>query len=301
MPRTSVVIPSYNSAETLPRAIDSVLSQTVDNLEVIVVDDASTDNTEAVLAEYEDDRVRFTAHETNKGGSAARNTGIELAVGEYVAFLDADDEWYSQKLDRQIRELEARPDGYVGAHCARAFDRSTAAQVGYSLARLVGARNPDPPKEGRDAVIRGVLLGHVSPGASTLLIESDTVSEMGGFDTSFPRHQDWEFLIRMCKHGKVAYVDKPLVIKHGTGRPDAETYVDAKQKLLTTFAEDVEIFEAGGYPITYRQNLYLAKLFLEDGHVREGIRRLSLSKLSGPELLSVIWSLALGARERLGI
>jgi len=300
MPRTSVVIPSYDSADTLPTAIDSVLSQTVDDLEVIVVDDASSDDTEAVVAEYDDDRIRFTAHETNRGGSAARNTGIELADGEYVAFLDADDEWYPRKLSRQIRALEGRPDEYVGAHCARSFDRSTAAQFGYSLARLVGARKSDPPEEGSDEVIRAVLLGHVSPGASTLLVESQTVSEMGGFDTSFPRHQDWEFLIRMCKHGEVAYVDEPLVVKHGTGRPDAKTYVEAKEKLLTTFADDVARYEAQGYPITHKQELYLAKLFLEDGTLIEGLRRLSPIELSGPELLSAAWSLALGVRERLG-
>jgi len=299
MPRTSVVIPSYDSADTLPRTIDSVLSQTADDLEVIVVDDASSDDTEAVATGYDDDRVRFTAHETNKGGSAARNTGIELAEGEYVAFLDADDEWYPRKLSRQIRALEKRPNGYVGAHCARSFDRSTAAQVGYSLARLVGARRPNPPKEGSDEVIREVLLGHVSPGASTLLVELETLTEMGGFDTSFPRHQDWEFLIRMCKHGNVAYVDEPLVVKHGTGRPDAETYVEAKERLLSTFANEVARFEAQGYPITHKQDLYLAKLFLEDGEVGEGLHRLSLSGLSGPELLSAVWSLALGVRERL--
>ncbi|MFC6990634.1 glycosyltransferase family 2 protein [Haladaptatus sp. GCM10025707] len=93
MPTVSVVIPTYNRSEEVTHAIDSVLAQTYDDFELLVVDDGSTDDTEEVVTSYDDDRVKFIEHEENQGAPAARNTGIEHAEGEYVAFLDSDDEW----------------------------------------------------------------------------------------------------------------------------------------------------------------------------------------------------------------
>lgn len=107
MSTVSVVIPTYNRAELLSRAIDSVLAQTYDDFELLVVDDGSTDDTEAVVTAYDDDRVRYLAHETNRGANPARNTGIEAAEGEFVAFLDSDDEWRPRKLEAQLDRLEA--------------------------------------------------------------------------------------------------------------------------------------------------------------------------------------------------
>lgn len=121
MPLVSVVIPTYNRAEFLPRAVESVLRQTVDDFELIVVDDASTDDTEAVVERFDDPRVEYVRHGTNRGGSAARNTGIERSSGEYIAFLDSDDEWYPRKLERQVEELRSRSDEWVATYCG--FER----------------------------------------------------------------------------------------------------------------------------------------------------------------------------------
>src|SRR6056297_1399486 len=117
MPTVSVIVPTYNRADSLPRTIDSVLAQTHDDLELVVVDDASTDDTETVVERYEDDRVTYLEHATNRGGSAARNTGIRASDGDYVAFLDSDDEWHPEKLERQVRELESRSEEWVAAYC----------------------------------------------------------------------------------------------------------------------------------------------------------------------------------------
>jgi len=99
IPRISVIIPSYNRANTIGRAIQSALSQSYQDFEIIVIDDGSTDHTEEVIRSFQDSRIRYIRHNRNRGGSAARNTGIHAARGEYIAFLDSDDEWLPQKLE----------------------------------------------------------------------------------------------------------------------------------------------------------------------------------------------------------
>ncbi len=116
MPRVSVVIPAYNRADLLPRAIASVLDQTFTDYEIIVVDDASSDDTGAV-ARNSDGPVRVVRNDVNRGLGGARNSGIVVASGTYVAFLDSDDEWLPGKLARQIELLDASA-GSCAACCA---------------------------------------------------------------------------------------------------------------------------------------------------------------------------------------
>lgn len=116
-PRVSVVIPTYNRADIITRAVDSVLAQTVDDIEVLIIDDGSTDGTRALIEDIDDSRVRYLAHDTNRGVSAARNTGVEAGRGEYVAFLDSDDEWLPRKLERQLSALDGREEGWIGVYC----------------------------------------------------------------------------------------------------------------------------------------------------------------------------------------
>jgi len=102
-PTVSVIIPTYNRAHLVGRSIQSVINQTYQDFEIIVVDDGSTDNTEDIIKEFQkkDKRIKHIKHNKNKGGSAARNTGIRAARGEYIAFLDSDDEWMPTKLEKQ--------------------------------------------------------------------------------------------------------------------------------------------------------------------------------------------------------
>ena len=113
-PKVSVIIPTYNRAHLVGRAIRSVLNQTYQDFEIIVVDDGSTDNTEEVVKSFNDPRIRYIRHEKNRGGSAACNTGIRAARGEYIAFQDSDDEWLPEKLEKQMQVFENTPTGVGG-------------------------------------------------------------------------------------------------------------------------------------------------------------------------------------------
>src|SRR5581483_7703419 len=106
MPKVSVVVSTHNRAELLHAAIASVLSQSFQDFEILVVDDHSQDHTAQVVQRFRDGRIKYLRHETRRGGAAARNTGIQNSSGEYIAFLDDDDEWLPEKLETQVALFE---------------------------------------------------------------------------------------------------------------------------------------------------------------------------------------------------
>ena len=273
MPRVSVIVPTYNRASSLPRAIDSALEQTIGDLEVVVVDDGSTDHTASVLADYDDPRVRPVVHATNRGANVARNTGIDHARGEYVAFLDSDDEWHREKLERQLEALEGRADDWIGAYCDATFDLSgTSGRLRSAAATVLARADEKQTTEGGDELIAEILADDVQPGAgSTLLVRTDVARAVGGFDEELDRFQDPEFCVRILQEGKLAHVDEPLVIREETGHPPADVVRRADEQYLEKHATLVERFEAEGYEIRAAHQLILAKRYLAEGRVLRGM------------------------------
>ena len=108
----SIIMPSYNTAKFIEETIDSVLSQTYANWELIIVDDCSTDDTDAVVAKYQDDRIRYLKNEKNSGAAVSRNRALREAKGRWIAFLDSDDLWTPDKLEKQIRFMEENGYSY---------------------------------------------------------------------------------------------------------------------------------------------------------------------------------------------
>ncbi len=203
----SVIIPTYNYARFLREAIDSALAQTYPPLEVIVVDDGSTDETPQVLAEY-GGRIR-AVRQKNQGVAAARNTGVAAARGEYIAILDSDDLWKPGKLELQIARFEADPDlGLV--HCgAETFDHT-----GRTLEVLLNGT------EGWVAEQMLRLDRHVVQGpGSGLLAPRRIVEEVGGFDVRLPPSDDWEICYRIAQRYRIGFVPVALVRyrQHGKG------------------------------------------------------------------------------------
>ncbi|QRV15892.1 glycosyltransferase [Haloterrigena salifodinae] len=300
MPRVSVVIPTYDRAETLPRAIDSALAQTIDDLEVVVVDDGSTDETPSVLADYDDPRVRPVVHATNQGANVARNTGIEHARGEYVAFLDSDDEWRPEKLERQLDALEGRSEEWVGVYCDSTYELSGANDRLRGVAASALARSDDEPvRGGGEELIGPILADEVQPGAgSTLLVRTDVAREVGGFDEELDRFQDPEFCLRVLKAGKLAYVDEPLVVREETGQPSAAVIRTASEQYLSIYEDEVERFEAEGYEIRAAHQLVIAKAYLSEGRLLRGLWYLRGAAASARQYPGLCWAAGSGVRRR---
>lgn len=294
MPTVSVVIPTYNRADVLPRAIDSVLDQTFDDFELIVVDDHSTDNTRDVVAHYEDPRIRYERHDVNKNGAAARNTGIERARGEFVAFLDSDDRWLPEKLTRQVATLEAGSDDIVAAYCGVKRRRdSPIKQVADFLFSETWS------KEGGEEILVDVLSSVQGINAgSTLLVRKAVIADIDGFDDRFERHQDLELLVRLLQCGDLVYVDEEMVMLYDSGYPSPEKVVEAKRLLLDKYDDLVAELERDGYTIGPYHEFGIAKAYLRAGNYRRAIFHLRRGRPpNSRQFAALVWSAVAGLRE----
>ena len=194
----SVVMPVFNAAKTVARALDSVLTQTVPPREVIVVDDASTDRTRDVLAAYAPRGLKILSHDSNAGAAAARNRGAAAANGAWIAFIDSDDLWHPTKLETQLAALVAA-DRDVQASCTgyRLITPSSEENVDYAgLAKAIGL----------DELAGGCM---VSPG-STLVVSAACFRAVGPFDASLRRYEDWDWLLRYAGRHRLGLVHQTL-------------------------------------------------------------------------------------------
>jgi glycosyltransferase involved in cell wall biosynthesis len=302
MPETTVVIPTYNRADVLQRAMDSVLGQTVRDLELVVVDDGSTDDTQGVVESYDDDRVRYVAHETNRGANVARNTGIEAAAGQYVAFLDSDDEWHPRKLEAQLERLHSPGSEWAGAYC----DTTTQAEGASGrfqrrVADLLAAADEERTTEGSERLADEILADNVQPAAgSTLVVETGVARSVGGFDEELDRFQDPEFVLRILEEGPLAYVEEPLVIRHDTGSPSPDDIRAADEQYLAKHAEAVERAEARGLDVRGAHALVLAKAYLSAGQFGASLHHLIRADVPLRHLPGLLWTIGIGARRRVG-
>ena len=204
LPLVSVVIPTYNRAGMLPEAVESVLGQDYPCLELIVVDDGSSDDTGRVLGKY---RGRLSyQRQPRRGVSAARNRGAALAKGEYLCFLDSDDLWRPQKLSRQVQYMQANP------------------RVPLCYTDEIWIRNGvrvNPRKKHRKysgwIFERCLPLCIISP--SSAMLRRDFFTRLGGFDESLPACEDYDLWLRICKDHPVHFIPEPLIVKRG-GHPD---------------------------------------------------------------------------------
>lgn len=299
MPTVSVIIPTYDRAEVLPRAVESVLEQTYEDFELLVVDDGSSDDTEEYLESVDDERLRPIYHETNQGCNAARNTGVEAAAGEYVAFLDSDDEWKPRMLERAIDRVKSVPEA-VAVYCdTEQLVDSPFAPVISVVASLLAHTDPDRPKEGGEELTREMLIDTIHTGAgSTLLAEKAVVREVGGFDEEFRYFRDPEFMLRLVQGGHLAYVDEPLVIRHMTGAPDADRIEHYAEMLLEKHEGLVEEWEAKGYDVRGAHALILAKAFLAEGKFGRAAPYLAESSIRARQVPGICWRAGAGLGQR---
>lgn len=200
-PLVSVVIPTYNRAAFLTEAVDSVLAQTCTDLELIIVDDGSTDRTAMMVAEIADPRVNLISLPHSGSPARARNAGVERAGGRYVAFLDSDDVWDSSKLADQLAALSSRPDCRWCNSGVRIVDEAGAPHPRWRT-------HPAPPE---GWIIEPLLRRQVGMSTSTMLVDRALLLEVGGFDEAFLSGEDYDLCVRLALRSPVARVLEPRV------------------------------------------------------------------------------------------
>lgn len=214
-PIVSVVLPTYNRASTLPRSISTVLNQTYTDLELIVVDDGSTDETSQVVVSLADARTRFMRHKVNQGPSAARNTGIVASRGRYIAFQDSDDEWLPDKLDQLITVLESAPPAVGVAYSSFYRLEGNRKRLFPPRAVQMASRLPSRVHRLEGDIHRSLHRGNfVTPQAA--MVRRDCFERVGLFDEEMFAFVDWELWLRLSKAYHFAFVSAPLVLVYAT-------------------------------------------------------------------------------------
>ena len=207
-PLVSVIIPTYNRGHCISRAARSVLAQTYENIELIIVDDASTDDTADRVAEIDDPRLSFLPQTVNRGAAAARNAGLDSARGTLIAFQDSDDEWLLGKLEMQVSTLDGLGDDYGATFGGKLlYGRDAAGKFGDHLACHVP--HPNQIDLSGDITSKLAERNFISP--QTMLIRKSIIDQIGGFDERLPCNNDWEFMLRLSTVTKVHYSGGPVV------------------------------------------------------------------------------------------
>jgi glycosyltransferase involved in cell wall biosynthesis len=238
--KVSVIIPTYNRSHVIGRAIRSVLSQTYQDFEIIVVDDGSVDNTEEVVRSFKDKRVNYVRYKENRGANAAKNVGVRTARGDFIGILDSDDEYLPERLEKTV---------YVF--------KDSSADIGVVYSNLLINR-------------RGRMIKYLTHGISgsiyaeelkfnyiptcTALVKKQCLLE-NPYDETLPAFLDWDLWIRLAKHYKFIYIDEPLSIWHCDSEErisrNVGKIVEANKIFLEKYADDIV-----KYPKVHARFLY---------------------------------------------
>lgn len=232
MARISVIIPTHNRSDYLRLGINSVLTQTFQDFEIIVVDDASKDRSYEVVMNFKDKRIKYIRHNTNMGPSAARNTGIVESTSDLIAFLDDDDEWMPEKLKKQIDILDNSSPliGGVFTGCI-VIDRNSG--------RILGQRIHTQKGNIFNELLEYNLIGALP----TVLVRKECFKKVGVFDENMPFAEDWDMWIRISKKFHFECIREILVKCYVHGRDKLSFNLEALNKGL-----DIMVNKYGQYP-----------------------------------------------------
>jgi len=270
-PTVSVIIPTFNRAHLIGRAIKSVLNQTYQDFEIIVVDDGSTDNTQEIVKGFRDKRIRYIRHKKNTGAAAARNSGISASFGKYIGFQDSDDKWLPEKLEKQIKVM----DGSLS-------------KIGYVYSDMwhvhrTGRKQywPSP------TIVEGKIVNEHSLdyqvfqlGIVAILIKRECFEKVGIFDERFPRLIDLEFFIRLAKQFDSYHIKEPLVQFYETNgiSSNEENHSIARILLLEKYYNEVK----RNRKFLAKQNMLISKSLYSSGHVMAAKRYLLKALIAYP-------------------
>ena len=277
MPKISVLTATYNRADVLARAIESVQTQEFEDYEHLVVDDGSTDETAAVVADHADSRTRYLELDRNRGVAAAWNRGIEAARGEYLSFLDSDDEYLSGRLARTNAVLDDQPDTVAGV--AHSYERVT--DDGVAVNRV-----PDGEFTRRDLAADNFVCG-----STNTIYRASAVDKVGGFTEEFPAEVDYDFQMRILGEFDMVGVAEPLSRKHD--RPDSIQNDPTKKRrgVKRFLAEHGDVLSDGRVAEKYRT---IARTYLETGDRESAARYVEKSLAVCPDRLRADLHYAVG-------
>jgi len=229
--KVTVIIPTYNRAGTIAESVQSVLEQTHTNLEVLIVDDGSTDGTEAIIYEFSDERIIYVRLEKNGGVANARNVGVSMAKTDWIAFQDSDDIWHRDKLKKQMAYAKEHPEYALIYSKYKMFYPNGEERV-----------MPAYPFEVMEGNMFKSLLERNVIDAPTILVKREEFMNAGGFDTEFNALEDWDFVIRFAKKNKIGYVEEVLmdsrVSSDGISSGIA-SYYEARCRMLRLYKDDM--------------------------------------------------------------
>lgn len=205
----SIILPTYNREKVIGRAIQSILRQTYENYEIIIVDDGSTDHTQEIIEQMKDDRIRYIRLEQNQGVGHARNIGIQEAKYDYIAFCDSDDEWFPDKLQKQMEKLLGASE-----HVGLVYCRVSGTE------RYGNNRYIWPPEKWRKDMLEGnifqSLLMRNTIANMSILARKECLVQAGGFHESLRCLEDWEFFLRISRDWMIEMVDEILLEAYPT-------------------------------------------------------------------------------------
>jgi glycosyltransferase involved in cell wall biosynthesis len=204
-PKVSAIVPTYNRGYCISRALKSIEEQTRPVHEILVVDDGSTDDTQKIISQKHP-TVHIIRNPINRGVSNARNLGISNATGSHLAFLDSDDTWHPEKIERQLHFCRQKPRTTIN-HCDEIWIKN-----GKRFNQKLYHQ-----KCGGDLFQRSLLRCMISP--SAVMIKKTLLAKYGGFDEDLPACEDYDLWLRITSQESVGYIDSPLVTKYG-GHPD---------------------------------------------------------------------------------
>ncbi|MBW4618435.1 MAG: glycosyltransferase [Cyanosarcina radialis HA8281-LM2] len=217
-PLVSVVIPTFNRADLIDISLSSAMGQSYRNIEIIVVDDGSTDRTEDAVRAIGDPRIVYARHSTNQGGAAARNTGIETAKGEYIAFLDSDDAWMPNKIEVQLDLIQRQPHPERVVCYTQVFYSNSGISPETYQAFDERFFLPKRGKEETESVSDFLFCQRGYMVTSTLMLHR-SLALATRFQEKFRKHQDWDFCLRLEANGANFYfIQSPLSIWNGDSR-----------------------------------------------------------------------------------
>ncbi|MBD2310719.1 glycosyltransferase [Desertifilum sp. FACHB-1129] len=266
MPLVSVIIPAYNAQKTILETIDSIQKQTLQDLEIIVINDGSKDNTLEILSKIDDPRLKVFSYE-NGGLPVARNRGIERATGEYLSFIDADDLWTPDKLETQVEALQANPEAGVAYSWTAFIDENSDFLYAWEPLYFQGNVYPD------------LLLCNFISSGSNILVRRQYIEAAGKFDPTLKSAEDWDYYIRLAAVCPFALVPQYQILyrrssQSMTSKVDVmETYIlKVTETAFAAAPAELQPLKNRSLAHTYR---FLSQLCIAHVSNEEGVKQAS--------------------------